>query len=287
MGNSFCGWYFRCQAQGESLALIPAVHCVGGVRSGSLQFISGREHWKVSFPASQCRVDGNLPRARLGGCSFSPGGVRLDLHTPALSAVGSLRFRGLSPIRYDIMGPFCRIPFLECRHSVFSMRHQVEGILRINGRDYCFSDSTGYIEGDRGRSFPRQYAWTQYCFPGGSLMLAAAEIPLGPICFTGVIGVVQLKGREYRLATYLGARAEKLSGGEIVVLQGSLTLTARLLERQAHPLAAPTGGAMTRTIRENVSCRAFYQLSRGGRPLLSLEAADAAFEFEYPPGHGA
>ena len=118
-------------------------------------------------------------------------------------------------------------------------------------------------------------------------MLAAAEIPLEPICFTGVIGVVQLKGREYRLATYLGARAEKLSGGEIVVRQGALTLTARLLERQAHPLAAPTGGAMTRTIRENVSCRAFYQLSRGGRPLLSLEAADAAFEFEYPTGHGA
>lgn len=73
-------------------------------------------------------------------------------------------------------------------------------------------------------------------------MLAAAEIPLGPVCFTGVIGVVQLKGREYRLATYLGARAEKLSGGEIVVRQGTLTLTARLLERQAHPLAAPTAG---------------------------------------------
>lgn len=36
MGNSFCGWYFRCQAQGESLALIPAVHCVGGVPVGLL-----------------------------------------------------------------------------------------------------------------------------------------------------------------------------------------------------------------------------------------------------------
>ena len=121
-------------------------------------------------------------------------------------------------------------------------------------------------------------------------MLSAAEIPLGPARFTGVIGVIHISGREYRLATYLGAKVVKCSGGELVIRQGSLRLTAALLEEEGCLLRAPENGAMTRLVRENVACRARYELTQNGRRLFVLEAARAAFEYEFdgaPPSHSA
>lgn len=73
--------------------------------------------------------------------------------------------------------------------------------------------------------------------------------PVGPLQFTGIIGVVFLRGREYRLATYLGARITRLGDGAVEVRQGKYTLTARLIEKTTHPLYAPSGGAMNRIIR--------------------------------------
>lgn len=282
MNDYFCGWYFKCQSEEHTLALIPAVHTSGGERSCSIQLISDTGNWNVPLSCEQPQIQRDRPCAVLGGNVFCGDGIRLDLHAESLSAVGSLRFGALSPIRYDIMGPFRYVPFLECRHSVFSMRHRVSGRLVINGTDYCFRDGVGYIEGDRGRSFPKHYAWTQCDFSGGSLMLSVAEISLGPIHFTGVIGVIQLRGKEYRLASYLGAKAVKIRNGQVSIRQGALTLTATLMEKTACLLHAPVSGAMTRTIRENVACHARYHLSKSGDTILEFETSKAAFEYEYP-----
>ncbi len=282
--SAFCGWYFRCQSETQTVAVIPATHSADGGPSdsglsGSIQIITDSGCFGASLPGGFVRE--NAPIAVLGGCQFRESGLRLALHTGAVDAEGELRFDDLTPLRYDVMGPFRYVPFMECRHSVFSMRHRVNGCLRVAGTDYRFVNGDGYIEGDRGRSFPRKYAWTQCFFDGGSLMLSAAEIPLGPVRFTGVIAAVLLGGREYRLATYLGARAMKCAGGELVLRQGDTTLTAALLDTNAAPLRAPENGAMTRLIRENAACRARYELVKGGRRLLSVEADNAAFEYEY------
>lgn len=37
-------------------------------------------------------------------------------------------------------------------------------------------------------------------------MLSVADIPVMGLRFTGIIGVVLWRGKEYRLATYLGAK---------------------------------------------------------------------------------
>ena len=275
----FCGWYFRCQSDSQTVALIPAIHIAAGKRTGSIQIISGDGCWNAALPDGS--VNAKTPRAALGGSSFREDGLRLSLHDGTVDAEGELRFEGFTPLRHDIMGPFRYVPFLECRHSVFSMRHRVRGHLRVNGTEYRFENDNGYIEGDRGRSFPRQYAWTQCFVDGGSLMLSVAEIPLGPARFTGIIGAVCLGEREYRLATYLGARVVKCADGELVIRQGDMTLTAALLDKNAAELHAPENGAMTRLIRENAACRARYELMKGSQKLLSAEVDNAAFEYEY------
>ena len=179
------------------------------------------------------------------------------------------------------MGPFQYIPFMQCRHSVYSMHHRVDGEIRINGVPYIFQNAVGYAEGDRGCSFPKEYAWTQCSFPDGVLLLSVADIPLGRFHFTGVIGVVLLHVKEYRIATYLGAKAVKIKDGEIVVRQGRLCLTVKRLGSPGHPLQAPVGGAMTRTIHEHPSCKVYYRFTDGDVTLLELEAPNAAFEYEY------
>ena len=180
------------------------------------------------------------------------------------------------------MGPLCAVPFLQCRHRVASMAHGLSGRLEVNGRAFGFDGGRGYIEGDRGRSFPSGYLWTQCLFAGGSLMLAVADVPLGPAAFRGVIALVRLEGREWRLASYLGARVTALGGGGATVRQGDLCLTARRLGGPGRALRAPAAGAMERTVRENPACPAYYRLTKGGRVLLELAADNASFEYEWP-----
>lgn len=170
---------------------------------------------------------------------------------------------------------------MQCRHSVYSMRHSVNGEITINGVSYSFQDASGYIEGDRGRSFPREYLWTQASFPDGSLMLSIADIPFCGLRFTGVIGVLLLNGKEHRIATYLGARAVKIAAEEIIVRQGSYTFTVKPQIISGHPLHAPVLGVMMRTIHEHPSCRVSYLFEENGMPLLELDAHNAAFEYEY------
>ena len=282
MNNYCCGWYFQCQSKEQTLAVIPSIHVSKGKRTGCVQLITNTGNWSASLPYAKLQTNGGRICAVMGENVFSYKGIRLSLHTDSLDAEGMIRFGRISPIRYDIMGPFRYVPFMECRHSVFSMQHTVNGRLRINGVDYIFQDGTGYIEGDRGYSFPKHYAWTQYGFNGGSLMLSVAEIPLGPASFTGTIGIVQMNGEEYRLATYLGAKVIRLQDNQIAVRQGNLMLTAQLLGKNAFDLQAPKAGAMDRLIRENVSCPAYYRFYQGEKMLFHLDAKDASFEYEYP-----
>lgn len=282
MYNKFSGWYFKCQSHQHSLALIPAVHAAGNQVTGSVQLITPQGAWCVPYPPSRVHGRGPGPRMALGESLFSPRGIRLRLRDEGLEAEGELTFGPLSPFGGDIMGPFRFVPFLECRHILSSMEHTVEGSISVNGTTYDFHQGRGYLEGDRGRSFPRHYLWTQCFFPGGALMLCVAEIPLGSVRFTGVIGVVQIQGQQYRLGTYLGARAEEVGCGAVTVRQRELVLTARLIQHRAVPLAAPVCGAMERTVREGLSCRAAYRCTLGGRPLFDLECDSASFEYEYP-----
>lgn len=278
MYNSFYGWYLKCQSDMHSLAVIPAIHKGKNGRTCSIQVITDQDVWEVTFQAD------SFQRTRrhiiIGENRFGEKGIRLAIRTPQLTIRGQLDFGPLFPLKYDIMGPFALMPFMECRHSVWSMRHAVTGNVYINGEKYSFQNAWGYWEGDQGRSFPKEYLWTQCCFAGGSLMLSVADIPMAGIQFTGIIGVVLWRGKEYRIATYLGARVVLRQYKMVRVIQGDLELDVRLLEKPSRPLKAPVKGNMVRTIHESVSCRAFYRFRKQGCTLFAFETDRASFEAE-------
>jgi len=285
LNRYFKGWYYKAQNESQTAAFIPAMHIdENNKKSASIQIVSETGSWCVFYPYKKFSCDGIKPEVRIGFSEFSEKGMKINIKRDHISAFGNLRFGPLTPIRYDIMGPFRYVPFMECRHSIFSMAHKVNGHLNINGTDYVFNNDVGYIEGDRGRSFPNVYAWTQCNFfdrSPGCIMLSAAEIPIGITRFTGIIGVVLWRGREYRIATYLGAKAVDIGKGKLVVTQGRFRLTAEIIDKKEKQLYAPVSGSMHRMVRESPACTARYIFEENGRKLFEVETDRASFEYEY------
>ena len=277
MGAYFEGWYVKQQSEDGVVAFIPALHTApDGGKTASLQIVTPGASYNVPYPGM--KLDAGRRTLQIGENTFTREGCTLCAHAAGVDLEGRLAFQSVTPPRYDIMGPFRFLPRMQCRHTVVSMAHQVSGDLTLNGRAYRFRSDPGYIEGDRGVSFPRRYVWTQCGFEGGSVMLSVAHIPYLGLGFTGCIAFVYLNGREYRLATYLGARVEAVDNRAAVLRQGRLCLTARLLRAQDAPLQAPQGGVMRRVIRESAACRVFYRLTEDGYERFSLVSDQASFE---------
>ncbi len=275
----FKGCYFKCSNDTQTIAFIPAFHRTRHKETASLQIITDDAAFNLPFASLEFQEKPLF--IRIGDSIFSEKGIRLNIRTDKLTVQGILRFGKLAPLRYDIMGPFHFVTFMQCRHSVFSMGHRVDGQLTINEQIYHFQNGMGYIEGDCGTSFPERYIWTQCSFPSGSLMLSVADIPLYGLHFTGIIGVVMLNGKEHRIATYLGARVQHIGKNTVTVRQGDYMLTAKLLAKNAHPLLAPDHGNMSRTVHESASCSACYRFSHKEKMLCEFTSDRASFEFEY------
>lgn len=161
MKSFFYGWYFKCQSDTQTFAVIPAIHQGKNGRTCSIQIITDTEVQKIAFSSENfCKRKKSL---FIGKNQFGQKGIRLDIDTEDLKIKGVLKFRQMSPLKYNIMGPFACMPFMECRHQVWSMRHLVSGKISVNKKEYLFLDDLGYWEGDEGYSFPYKYVWTQ-CF---------------------------------------------------------------------------------------------------------------------------
>lgn len=302
MSKYFYGWYYRCQGTEGTVAVIPSVSLSEEKASCSVQIITQKESLYQEFPISQFRINRKKGVMQIGKSLFSRGGIRLDFVTDPLMEKqnsgqhheenagekirvrGCLRFGPFSKPRYDIMGPFALLSAMECRHAVYSMRHTVNGELKLNGDRIRFCNGAGYMEGDSGVSFPDRYIWTQHFLPEGSVMLAAASVPLAGIRFTGTVAFFLINGREYRFATYLGARVNRMNSRELLICQGPYRLRVRFSGLEGNMLKAPDGGRMIRQVREDVSCGVEYTLLRGNRVLFRTKTGRAAAEYDLRKG---
>ena len=66
-------------------------------------------------------------------------------HTQTLAVIPAVHKAGrtiyISGNRFGEKGiRFAFVPFMECRHSVWSMRHAVRGTVDINGQEYSFQN---------------------------------------------------------------------------------------------------------------------------------------------------
>ncbi|MCL2363018.1 MAG: tocopherol cyclase family protein [Defluviitaleaceae bacterium] len=279
MRGRFEGWYYKHQTNigvngaSKSLAVIPG----RAVDRAFVLVITDNKSYHISYPLYEYHNDGN--RLRVGRNTFTSSGVSLDIARPELSLYGYIAYTGLTPIGGDIMGPFKYFP-MECRHGVISMNHTLRGLVILDGETHDFTGGRGYIESDSGRSFPKWYTWVQCnAFDEDcSIMASVARIPFYGLRFWGCICVVWLNGREYRLATYNGAKILRRQRGEIELRQGKYSLVVSVDDIAGHKLPAPQSGKMDRHIRETLSCPAWFRFMEGNCCLFEGGSDYASYE---------
>lgn len=276
----FEGRYYKQQTRdGHILALIPG----RSDDNAFIQVLTEQESYNIVYDIKEYHRKGE--QIRVGGSVFSPSGIHLNIHSNRLTLTGSLRYQNLSPLRSDIMGPFRFFP-MECRHGIHSMLHQTDGEVLLNSKVLDFTNGKGYIESDSGSSFPSAYMWLQ-CNDFAekcSIMASVARIPLAGFHFWGCISVVWLHGREYRLATYYGAKILRLDPNRLTLKQGRLTLDVEMGNAGGHALYAPRSGTMNRTIHESVACPAHFRFCLSSRVLFEASSLRASYEYDIPRG---
>ena len=286
----FEGWYFKHQNKKHVLALIPGVSVEkDGTRHPFLQVIWNETSYYLEFSEDDYLVDRRQSRIMLGRNVFSHRGIRLNIQSQDISIHGIIHYGPISPLRYSIMGPFELVPFMECRHEVISMAHTLHGSVNINGMVLDFEGERGYMEGDRGRSFPDNYLWiqcNQFKEPA-SVMVSVASIPFMGGSFQGCICVIHYRGREYRFATYLGVKVICKRRTSVVLKQGKYCLKVYLSNQGKreestfrHKLLAPDKGGMTRFIKEGHLLRGRFLLYKGDNLIFDLASDNVSFEYE-------
>ena len=282
LGAWFEGYYFKHRGPDGGIALIPAVHreADGAGLKASLQVITDDRSYTFNISNRDFSAKRKQLAIRVGESRISAAGAALQITGEGLELSGTLRYGPLTPLRTDIMGPFrLAEPVMQCCHGVVSLRHSLSGTLVLNGKPMCFDGGTGYIETDRGRSFPADYLWTQCNWDRNCIMLSVAEIPFLGRRFKGCICALLHGGREYRLATYLGVKSLRYGPRGAEIRQGAYHLTAELLSGDGRPLRAPSAGAMTRTIHESLSARVRYRFWIGSRLLFDHIDENASYEY--------
>lgn len=288
----FEGWYFKMQKGEHTLAAIPGYHREpDGKELAFLQLIIDGQSFYFTYPIHQFSFMKNPYEIVVDKCVFTKRSASFFLCEKELCLKGDVGFGPLTEIETsrfspDIMGPFSYLPFLQCRHGVISMGHTVTGSVTVNGEVIDFTGGSGYLEMDSGVSFPDYWMWMQcnQFDTGTRMMLASATVPLAGLRIQGVIGVVIANGKEYRLATYNGARLKKSvcenGVADIEVSNRRHRLKVRLTDYEGQSLLAPVNGSMNRTLRESISCTMHLELYEKNKLIVQTTGNNAGFEWQ-------
>ncbi|MDD5937238.1 MAG: tocopherol cyclase family protein [Clostridiales bacterium] len=292
-GNSkvnqyFEGWYFKHQDEKTTISFIPGIQYDKNCSATAfIQVITQNETYYISYPISNFYADTKSLFIRIGKNIFSEQGIAIDIdetdvNGKALKVRGNFFYQQLMPLPYSIMGPFrlCNVP---CKHEVISMRHRVMGELMINDQRICMKHGIGYIESDYGSSFPNDYFWTQYnCRKSTNpqIFLSVATIPYGWKEWIGTIAVINYNHRQYRFATYLGAKVLIIRKDLAIIQQGKYILLVHMTPKKAQDLKAPVQGTMSRIIREEIECTIRYEMYEGRNKLFDFTTNQASMEYQ-------
>ncbi len=266
--NYFEGWYFKqVSKQLDAVySFIPGVSLNPKHPHAFIQVINGitGETQYVEYPLSSFSYDKKQLWVKIADSVFTRDNIQLHIDSPLIQVSGQLHFSNginyptslLSP---GIMGWYSFVPFMECKHGVVSVTHQIEGNLKINELDIDFSGGKGYIEKDWGRSFPESWIWLQsnhFQHSDACIMISIAKIPWLGSHFSGFLGFLYFGGKFYKFSTYNNSKITALSySGQTVHIKlknKDYELSVNAYLKNSGILMAPDAGKMDRRIKESV-----------------------------------
>lgn len=191
----------------------------------------------------------------------------------------------------SIMGPFAYVKKMQCVHSIISLQHSIKGTLNYGDRKITVS-GIGYIEKDRGVSFPKEYIWVQSNsseIENSCFFLSIAHIPILKTSFTGCICVFMVGQKQYRFASYLGVRIHQIEMTQqknhkevnITLVQFSYRIELKIRQFQAYPLLAPESGVMEPKVFESLDGEVDVLLYHRGRLVCDVHFKQAGSELRF------
>lgn len=293
--NYFEGWYFKhVSANKEDVwSFIPGISLSREGRHAFIQVLNGRTGKSNVFEygVEEFSASGKELNVHLGKSHFSTEGVSLEMQNESSKIEGKISYTSIlqypsTLINPGIMGWYSFVPFMECKHGVVSMRHNLSGGLQIDDQYVDFDSGTGYIEKDWGTSFPESWVWLHcntFNSTQTSFTFSVAKIPWLGSYFIGFISFLSLEGRFINLSTWSKARIEKLEYKDnrlkIRIINKHYLLEVEAVNSQAGPLKAPLQGSMTRIIKETVDATIELKLSdRSGNKLFHEKGTRAGME---------
>lgn len=305
--NYFEGWYFKQVSSdlGTIVSIIPGIslderdpHCFIQVIAGRPQGQSDSTSLLTGyfrFPLQDFSTEDKPFSIGIGENRFSENEIDVCLTNEEMKIKGQILFGPFQVIKKSwlspgIMGPFAYMPGMECSHGIVSMAHTVDGFLELNYETISFDGGRGYIEKDWGTSFPRSYLWLHSNHFNGldtSFMCSVAHIPFMGTSFQGFICNLQLKGKEYRFATYNGSKLKmyEFTGQRTRVefTNKYFVLKIEAVMENGGLLKAPHQGSMVNQIKEGLLGTVKIRLeTRGGE--LIFEGLGSPCGIELMPG---
>jgi len=285
MRRYFQGYYIKIASPTSCVAVIFGRHKSRKGKSAFIQVLTDKQAFNIDFDYIDFKVNRKNFLVSIKNNYLSRKGLNLNISNENLSIKCDIAFSDFTPIKYDIMGFFKYFPLMECKHTIVSMHHTATGFMELNEDTLNFDAAPSYIEGDRGRSFPQKYFWTQ-CntftdVKNLSISASVAKIPYMGLKFTGTICVILYNSKEIRLATYLGAKVKSFTQDKFIVKQGKKLLEIKILDtsKNVQSLRAPTMGQMSRTIKETIFTSVSYKFSIKNKVIFDVTSDAAAYEY--------
>jgi tocopherol cyclase len=260
--NYFEGWYFKHVSHDldNVWSFIPGISLNANDSHCFIQVINGitGETQYITYPMDKFRWDNKTLFLKVGDSVFTDKYIDLKIENEILKVSGRLDYSNTVPypktlFSPGIMGWYSFIPFMECKHGIVSVNHQLSGNISINGEPVNFNGGKGYIEKDWGTSFPEAWLWIQannFKDADCSFTFSVAKIPWLGKFFIGFIAFLYVNKQFYIFSTYNNSAITEINHSERSIdLQMSNhigVLKVSVKKSRFGELRAPVSGDMSR-----------------------------------------
>jgi hypothetical protein len=301
--NYFEGWYFKHVSSDLKFvwSFIPGISLAKNDPHAFIQVINGitGDSKYIIYNLDEFTWDRKSLYLKIGDSVFTDKYIDLNIQNEKIKVTGRLTYSNIrtypaSIFSPGIMGWYSFVPFMECKHGIVSVNHDLTGSVTLNGDEIDFSNGKGYIEKDWGTSFPEAWLWIQannFNDHNSSFSFSVAKIPWLGKFFIGFIAFLYLNGRFHMFSTYNNSVISEIEHSpgtiDLILKNYSTRLVVKVMKSTFGELRAPVSGDMSRRIKESIDSEITLSLYDKNDNLIyndsskraGLECVDKIFEY--------
>jgi tocopherol cyclase len=301
--NYFEGWYFKHVSNDLKFvwSFIPGISLTKNDPHAFIQVINGvtGETEYIIYDLDEFTWQKKNLYLKIGNSVFTGKYIDLNIQNEKLRITGRITYSNNitypgSMFSPGIMGWYSFIPFMECKHGIVSVNHDLNGSMTINENEIDFNNGKGYIEKDWGTSFPEAWLWVQannFNDHNSSFSFSVAKIPWLGKFFIGFIAFLYYNKRFFLFSTYNKSVITEINHSspkiDFIMQNNDDRLVVSILKSTFGELRAPVSGNMSRRIKESIDSEVILSLFDKHNNLIyndsskraGLEVVDKIFDY--------